>query len=1293
MAVNVTGGDLHFRATLGTDQFLQGANQIESRVSGMTNTIQNQGRSLESFAKSAAAAAASYLSIQAATGFVQQIIAVRGEFQQLDVAFTTILKSKAKADVLTAEMIQLAATTPFSLREVATSGKQLLAYGFAANEVSDTLKSLGNVAAGVSAPIGDIAYLYGTLRTQGRAYTRDIMQFTSRGIPIIAELAKQFGVAESQVMKMVETGKVGFPDIEKAFKGMTTSGGIFFNLMEQQSKTLTGRISNLGDAFDMMLNKIGEGNEGILNSGIDGALFLVQNYEKVLEIIGALIITYGAYRAALIAENVLRGIAIARTGALSTSYILLAGAEATAAAAGRVLNAVMAASPVAAFTAVIAALSFAMYALSQATTAAEVAQKQLLDISSEATGKVASESEKIKVLVSVLKDKTKSHEDQSLALKRLIAINPTYLEGLTLQNATTKKGTDLIDNYLLKLEEKAEGELAYAQKQKNTARIIELQTKGIDAVGTFERAGSGIRTLFDAMDRGNYSKVTTNSKDESARVVKEEVDKLVEASKQIDKQFGEKIKNSILNKDSNEAVINPSVIVDPKSVKKYKELLEERKELERSLFEGLAESRRNALTAEDKEFKEIDGKYDEQLRIVTEKNKQLKEADKISAKPIEDARTIDLALLGEKIAIKSYETELAAKKELFEQFEETKAKIGIDAANKQFKSQLGGFESFLDFLDADIKKRDGDLSRLATAKNLITKPIKVEAEKSKADEYRNLLSEFSTYQEKRQLLAQKYIDIAAELDKKGETDKANEARKAGVIAIIEVDDANIQQLESYKKLTDETIKLSKKKTLELINELEKEITLREAAGTITEDAAKKTRAVIVKTKAAIKDGIANNLFDAANALGFIGQEISGIDENFGSLLSTVGRVVAGFGEIQKQKAAYDKAKSTNDKFGQVLAGAGIVGAAIGAISSVVGYFKGLKEAKEKAKKEVSDFYNNAAEGESNYQALLRERARKNAANHKENMAALREEQSLILNQGVDIKKEADSLLKKLQGQEFVESTEYKRGNWFKKSKTIENMGSLSGKSFNDIEQLYSQGKLTEGAKSLFEQLKKLKEEGIDAEEALRDLAKQAAELGTGTNIDSLADQIIQDLKDGKNELTDTMADYSDIMQNALLSVFESDVVKQELQGFYARLTEAAKSDAIITAQEKQVLEADYIATRERIKLAADSYRSVTGVDFSDSTKIKEGGSALTGAIKGITEVQADLLSGQFNGLRLTGIQQLNVAMQSYEAHLKIEVNTRLTADHLNGIIPAINKLNDTMGKNAGVGPANGRAGG
>ncbi len=362
--------DLKF--LINSKEFQDELERVRKGLRTTTDEARTEAGKMKQIWADMARVAAGAFSITAAQNFVREMVNVRGQFQQIEVAYTTMLRSKTAADALMAQSIDLAARTPFGLMDVANSTKQLIAYGFEAKNVTGTLEMLGNVAAGVGSNIGDIAYLYGTLRTQGRAYQQDINQFTNRGIPIIAELAKQFGVAESEVRKLVEQGKVGFPAVEKAFKSLTSESGIFYNLMREQSKTLTGQIANLGDAWDVMLNNLGATNEGIISGSISALTTLVENYEEVIRVVKALIVVYGAYKAATIVTSIIQ-----QTQALGS----LTQALKAATGAQVLFNAASKANPVGLIVAGITAAVSAWYLYKshadQATTATGAISKEM----------------------------------------------------------------------------------------------------------------------------------------------------------------------------------------------------------------------------------------------------------------------------------------------------------------------------------------------------------------------------------------------------------------------------------------------------------------------------------------------------------------------------------------------------------------------------------------------------------------------------------------------------------------------------------------------------------------------------------------------------------------------------------------------------------------------------------------------------------------------------------------------------------------------------------------------------
>ena len=299
--MNNDGGRLNYGVGLDNSQLRADASESRRLLQGIGQTAETEGDRIDEAFKKIGAAAAGVFAVSQIKNFVTQVATVRGEFQQLEIAFKTMLGSAAQADALMSQLVKTAATTPFGLTDIAQSAKQLLAYGVEADKVNETLIRLGDIAAGLSIPINDLAYLYGTTMVQGRLYTQDLNQFLGRGIPLIEQLAQQFGVAENQVKALVEEGKVGFPEVEQAIINLTNEGSMFGGLMAAQSQSITGQISNIEDAIDTMFNEIGKQSEGVINDALGLVSTLIENWETVGKVLLTVIATYGAYKAAVIA--------------------------------------------------------------------------------------------------------------------------------------------------------------------------------------------------------------------------------------------------------------------------------------------------------------------------------------------------------------------------------------------------------------------------------------------------------------------------------------------------------------------------------------------------------------------------------------------------------------------------------------------------------------------------------------------------------------------------------------------------------------------------------------------------------------------------------------------------------------------------------------------------------------------------------------------------------------------------------------------------------------------------------
>lgn len=381
-------------------------------------------------------------------GLVTDMINVRGEFQKTSIAFETMLGSKEKADALMAQMVETAAKTPFDLQGVTSGAKQLLAYGTSADKVNETLVRLGNIAFGLSIPLGDLVYLYGTSMSQGRLFTQDVNQFMGRGIPLVAELSKELGKTESEIRKMATEGKVGFPELQKVIENMTNEGGKFYNLMEMQSTTLSGQISNLGDAWDSMLNSIGEDTQGIASMTISAVTSIIENYKEVGAIIASLVATYGTYKAAIVVVNTLEraNIMILRQAVVekklaAAANIVLSNSMAIAAARGKIFATVQKniistfkgagkalANPYVLFAAAVGTATYGLYKFYTRETEVEKMQKRYNDTKEAAARREEQHKTKVEELIASIEDETKAEMERVGAMDLLKKMYPGIIE-------------------------------------------------------------------------------------------------------------------------------------------------------------------------------------------------------------------------------------------------------------------------------------------------------------------------------------------------------------------------------------------------------------------------------------------------------------------------------------------------------------------------------------------------------------------------------------------------------------------------------------------------------------------------------------------------------------------------------------------------------------------------------------------------------------------------------------------------------------------------------------------------
>lgn len=468
-------GALLFQVSADQSQIQKDVEAIKKQFEQMTRKAVEEGKKQADVWQTLLKGATAYFTLQGAQSFISQMVAVRSQFQQLEISFGTMLKSKEKANELMAQLTDLAAKTPFGLEEVSEGAKKLLAFQIPAQEVTETLRRMGDVASGLGVPMGQLIHVYGQVKAQGKLMTNDLYQFMNAGIPIIAELSKVVGKSETEIKDMVSAGKIGFTEIQAVIKNMTNEGGLFYNLMAEQSKSLGGQISNLRDNFDQMLNEIGKSSEGIVSGAIKGVSFLVENYETIGKLIAGLIVSYGTYRAALIATAAVQQVVAARTAGMTVAemahYTWLVLVE----KAQKLLNLTMLANPYALVAGALVGLVSYMVMFKKEATVAEQAQKSFNDEQERQKKVLEDERNEIEKLIEVVKDENAAKGQRINALNRLKDIYPDIF-------SKYKTEEELIRNIA-----KALKEVSNAQKEKDLKmdkdyiERLQVQKRGLQA--------------------------------------------------------------------------------------------------------------------------------------------------------------------------------------------------------------------------------------------------------------------------------------------------------------------------------------------------------------------------------------------------------------------------------------------------------------------------------------------------------------------------------------------------------------------------------------------------------------------------------------------------------------------------------------------------------------------------------------------------------------------------------------------------------------------------------------------
>lgn len=1256
-------GQLNIQAKLDINDLVKTAARYRQEVTRMGVITDQQGNVMSTAWTRMKQAATAYLSLDIA----RKIAETRGQFQQLEVAFTTLLGSQEKSAALMSQLVETAAKTPFDLKGVADGARQLLAYGFAAEDVNETLIRLGNVAAGLGLPLERLTFLYGTTAVQGRLYARDMLQFQSSGIPVLQGLADMYGKTTSEINDMVTAGKIGFEDVRKVIEQMTNEGGKFYNLMENQSKTITGQISNLGDALDMMFNNIGQANEGIISDVISGATYIVENYEKVLNILKILIATYGTYKASLIAVAAAQKISVS-IQTIST-WLSLAKTIRTAKDAQIAFNLAAKANPYVLLATVLVGVGTALYQFTKKTDTTRTALEKF-------NKEAEKQAEEIKTLIGIASDETNATYSRQLALESLRKIDPQYFKDMDLESLKTVNLIELNDR------------LAKAIREKNKA----------DAETKIKETQNAISAIKKEIDFLNKTAVKNRG---------ERLNKANKRLKELNQELGEQ--NSILNK------INSDIKSQEEAEKRAKEEAAKRgEEVKKTVkwyedeIKALKDLQETSTTS--KEFNDYQKRIDQlnkEKEAITGASKATKDAEK---RRLETVKKINEELLSLEEQNQNSRIEL-----MKEGTEKEIAQINLDYQRR--------ITEIKKLADKWAKEQGG---KLTTEQNIQVSTAFTSAEniknKDTAEVYKkeldDLLKQYQDFDAKRRSIDDKYAKDKQTLESRRTTSNASEIDSA-------INELNYQKEEALKEIAMEFA--SRNEEFEIwmnqiatfsMEELQKR--LREArallgslqiagvggdklaeaiAKVVTlekEIANQKKKTSTSPDKRSVKDWqeLYKTLSKVDEQFKEIGDSIGG---TAGELLSSAGSISTAIlsmidgiitlttGSIKSVEGMSDaaaKAIKAVETASVILA---IVSAALQVVTKIFSMFKGKSKA-EKDSERLSKVTNKIAETNEIINNLIEKRIDliKAATTAERNGLKLTTEEAIKAQQDL-IQVQYSKLWKnEILGKKGKNNDLDVRDLGLATVEQLKDFlsgGQIAFKDgFTTLIELEKQGySLTDADKwkSIVDEWDKLNEQADQLKETV-------SEINTGINFDEARDGLDDFLLSADTTFKDISDNFEDYMRQSILNVVKSDYLNKEMKEWYDQFDKMSK-DGALSASDVETLREKYETIYNEAQNRIDELLNAAGVNLEGAVPNSQAGAISETITEETASVMMGIWRGQYDVTKNIHTELISLR-SDYKAAISksndildmIASNTGRTADNTDGIGTTLKSIDNRL---------------
>lgn len=438
MAEQSTG--VKYAISIDDTELRKAAQDVSQQFSGMSQAAAVEGAKIDSTMKKVATAIGGYFSIQAAINFARQVKAVRSEVQALEISFRTLLGSEERANNLLNDLKEYAVKTPLQLNDLSKGAQTLLSFNVEAEKVMPILKAIGDISMGDAQKLQSLTLAFSQMSSTGKLMGQDLLQMINAGFNPLTVIADRTGKSVATLKEEMSKGAISAQMVEDAFIAVTSEGGKFFGMLEQQSQSINGAFSNLqGAVFDMM-NEIGESVQGPVVGALTGLTGLVKSYEKLGAVLATTVATVGAYKTAVIAVTIAEKISAKTKAGATVATLALEKAQA-------LLNKTMLANPYVLAATAVTALVVGIIAYKRHIRDTRTEQQKLNDLLAQAAEEKQNLKDKTESLIGTATDENSSNLERYEALKKLKAMYPEYLSDVDtekeLMEALSKLKRDL----------------------------------------------------------------------------------------------------------------------------------------------------------------------------------------------------------------------------------------------------------------------------------------------------------------------------------------------------------------------------------------------------------------------------------------------------------------------------------------------------------------------------------------------------------------------------------------------------------------------------------------------------------------------------------------------------------------------------------------------------------------------------------------------------------------------------------------------------------------------------------